>query len=633
MHKVKRNAQIRYVNPEQPNIGLPEVRGETYPARVPDTIDLAEQARHAVHGMTAMTDPDANGELYWVAGFGWQPPTMYHDANDWCEFKFFSPSLLLRQACGSDEGMDVEQHRMTTLCQMQAPNGLLYIPLIGRPWGRHFGCEGDMFDTGTADHMMPLLFQGRLLSVAATYHAATGDPRWLQLAERLLAALRSLAIDKGDHAYFDKTIYAPGEGKTEVPVPPPSISHATAWVGNGLMDYYRMTGSEGALDLAYKLARLHASRRSGFVGPNGEFRGSHGTRTFEGLATDPVHFHCNTHIRMLMLDAGIAKGDREMIDLAVAGYEYGRDHGDTLMGFFPENVDADKKIGPDAYGTTAEICEVAEMVYLALRQSTAGLSDRWEDVDRWMRNIVTEAQLLQTDWAYDHAAGSGVPLEQDPYPRAEAVIHTKVTEHVPERCRGTWGGWLLANDWQGTGTTAGARSIMTCCVGNMGMHFYRVWRDMVSYAPAQRRFSVHLLMNRGSRWADVASHIPYQGRVDVKLKQDAELALRIPEWAQRSACRCTINGKPATPSWEGRYLVVPARRGDEVSLDCPIQERREKRTIMSKDYALVVRGNEIVDIDPPGRICPIFRRPQYRQEKTRWRDVTRFVSEQEVAAY
>ena len=35
------------------------------------------------------------------------------------------------------------------------------------------------------------------------------------------------------------------------------------------------------------------------------------------------------------------------------------------------------------------------------------------------------------------------------------------------------------------------------------------------------RLSVNLLLNRASPWVDVDSHIPYEGRVDLKVKHGA----------------------------------------------------------------------------------------------------------------
>src|SRR5437016_3525886 len=55
------------------------------------------------------------------------------------------------------------------------------------------------------------------------------------------------------------------------------------------------------------------------------------------------------------------------------------------------------------------------------------------------------------------------------------------------------------------------------------------WEHMVDYKDGQ--FQVNLLLNRASRWADVYSYLPYQGRVDLKMKEQCrKVRVRAPEW-------------------------------------------------------------------------------------------------------
>lgn len=96
----KRNPNIKYANPDLPEFNLPDVNGTRHQDTVPDTLDLAERATLAVHGLTATTDPDNNAELYWSVIFSSEQPFMYHDLNDWCEYKYYAPSVLLRQSSG-----------------------------------------------------------------------------------------------------------------------------------------------------------------------------------------------------------------------------------------------------------------------------------------------------------------------------------------------------------------------------------------------------------------------------------------------------------------------------------------------------------------------------------------------------
>jgi hypothetical protein len=179
--------------------------------------------------------------------------------------------------------------------------------------------------------------------------------------------------------------------------------------------------------------------------------------------------------------------------------------------------------------------------------------------------------------------------------------------------KGAWGGWVTPNDWQGKPDI----STMGCCVSNAAMQLLRIWRDTLQFDRRYNRLKVHLLLNRASPWADVHSHIPYRGFVEVRLKRDCKVALRIPEWAQPEDCRLQSGGKDATPAWEGRYAVVPGRKGEVVNLECPISERTEKVRISGTDYRFVLRGNDIEDVNPKGRHCPLFGRSHYRQAEAR----------------
>lgn len=613
MFSLRRNRDIRYINPTIPPFDLSPLAGTRYSTRVPDTLDLAERAAQAIHCLTASTDPEANSEIYWIAWFGWQPPTMYHDLNDWVEYKYYAPTELLRLACGSDEGAEVSWHRMANLLQMQGPDGLLYLPVVGRPWGNDFGADGSMYTAEIGEQMMVTAMSGRMIEAAGTYYRLTGDAQWLELGARAIAALRELAVDCGDYAYFMKIIYAPGERLVPGPVPPPHLNHGQVWLANGLMAFYRMTGHAPALEFGHKLARFFLSH-SDFVGPDGEFRHMHGDPSFDTRGR--IHFHTNTLIRVAMLEAGIEAYDDELIGMALRGYEYGKSRGQTLMGYFPENLGYDD-VHDSSFST--ESCEVADMIHLGRALSLAGIRDCWDDVDRWVRNIFSEGQLLDAAWAYTYAAREGI-TEQRPY---------SVTEGVPDRFRGGWSGWITPNDWQGSPTA----SACGCCIGNAARQLYMVWRDMVRYEPAGNRFTINLLLNRASPWADVNSHLPYRSQVDVLVKQACTVSLRIPEWAAAADCHCELNGHPVQPGWQGRYLQYAAQPGDIFTFRCPIAERSEMMETFGNRYRMTIKGNEIIDIDPPGTRHPIFRKPQYRSDETRWRTVERFVAERLVETY
>ena len=134
----RRSTQIKYINPEVPDVRLPGYEGKRYSASVPDTLDLAERARLAVNGLTGPTDPNADYELYWTLLLGNNPPYMYHAFSDHVQIKFYEALPLVRLASGSRQNLHVEQRLMEVLVQMQGPDGAALLP----PAGASLGGEG-----------------------------------------------------------------------------------------------------------------------------------------------------------------------------------------------------------------------------------------------------------------------------------------------------------------------------------------------------------------------------------------------------------------------------------------------------------------------------------------------------------
>ena len=190
---------------------------------------------------------------------------------------------------------------------------------------------------------------------------------------------------------------------------------------------------------------------------------------------------------------------------------------------------------------------------------------------------------------------------------------------------GSFAGWPKANDWY-AGVGPG---IMHCCTGNATRAIYYVWENAIQRQGKDLR--VNLLMNRPSPWADVESHIPYVGRVDVKIKEPVELSIRIPEWAKPDDVRIQVNAQDRRIDWNGRHAVVgDVKPADVVTMTFPIWERRDTVWVEKEKYALVRKGNDVVAIDPPGRVCPLYQREHYRQDATRWKKARRFVSDEQI---
>ena len=76
-------------------------------------------------------------------------------------------------------------------------------------------------------------------------------------------------------------------------------------------------------------------------------------------------------------------------------------------------------------------------------------------------------------------------------------------------------------------------------LGNAGRVLYHVW-DAILEKKKDNSLRVNLLMNRASPWADLASHLPYEGKVVLKMKQDSNVEMRIPSWTNRNKVQCFL---------------------------------------------------------------------------------------------
>jgi hypothetical protein len=218
------------------------------------------------------------------------------------------------------------------------------------------------------------------------------------------------------------------------------------------------------------------------------------------------------------------------------------------------------------------------------------------------------------------------PLDQDTGNEGQMAGVVDTCHCVPERNLGAFAGWSMPNDWfAGHGS-----GIMHCCTGNGTRALYYIWEHMLHHD--RGTLSINLLLNRPSQWADVHSHLPYAGQVDVHVKKTCrQLRIRIPKWVQPNQARCTVNGRVRKLSWEGRYaLVGEVAAKDQVTFTFPVEETKHSTSIEKRHYHLIMRGSDVVDIYPRGQFFPLYQRDHYRNEQTRWKKVQRFVSDEKI---
>ncbi len=605
---------IQYINPKIPGFELPPYRGERYEATVPDTLDIAERALLAIHALTEVTNPLADHEIYCIVYLHTNPPSMMQ--NCWHPTllpKFMWALLLARLVSGSELNMHVERHWMEVALRMQGPDGLIYAPVKGRPWAYEWWQIRSL--ALPTDQILQPFDCGVMLSAMSRCARRDPGPVWRTSLKRLVDGLSELAVIDGDDAYFwPSCILASKNRPTHPPMSTLPFETETSVVPMGLVQAYGVLGYEPALVLAKKFINyLHKN----FYRPDGSFLAR------PGLALK-AHTHSHTRGLLAMEEYAEVTGDRELMDFVVRSFEYVRDQGANvapgaldsdliktpgagLVGFFPEWTNSPSL-------QTAETCQVADMVALAMRLSEASAGDYWDDADRWIRNQFAENQLLDIDWI----ARLG---KTGPPPKTGNHIST---ERVAERNQGAFAGCPSPNDWYAR-AAQGQHAIGHCCTANGTKTLAWIHERIVRYKDGRLR--VNLLLNCASRWADIDSYIPYQGRIEIRVKQAVDLSVRIPEWVTPEQTHCRVNQQERTLGWEGRYAKVgKVTAGDQVTVTFPIFERTDKVLIEKSTYTLVRKGNEVVSIAPQGINSPLYQRQFYHGNEPRMRTVTRFAS-------
>jgi hypothetical protein len=540
----------------------PVVEGKRYEASVPDTLDLQERAGLAINALTRCTNPDSY-DVYFYGDARRNPPRMYRLMPFYG--KFWEALALMRHLTGSLYNRHVDQHWTEAFLKRTRDER----PVLEGPDG------------------------GRLLCWIANNYKHEKDPCWAQIGEEAIEILSAAYTHHRDYCSFVDVTGAPLTGWEAT---------YQGWTLQGVTRIYSTTGSDSARRLATELARYLKDHAQVFDG-SGSFQARHPSELGPAL-----HFHHNGNTMVALSEYALATGDQEFAAFAKKGYEYGLSVGWPLVGFFPEYI----KDWPDPRPyIDCETCCTVDMMMLAMNLSQLGQGDYWDDVDRYVRNQFTEMQMRNGDWI-DRIAATHPTVPVGP---------GEDGDRVAERVVGSFAGWATANDF-----TAGEdlTFISGCCTGNGSRAIFYVWDNMLEFAAGKLR--LHLLLNRASPWADVNSYVPYEGRADLVMKATCAVEIRIPEWVKPNEVSCFVNGMPRELTFQGRYAQVGnVESGNLVTITFPISERAVKTTIGGVSYRLMIKGNDVVSINPPGKLQPFYQRAHYRDNRVRWIKRERFV--------
>ena len=587
MPDVPNTNQVDHVNKEMPEFSMPEHRGAHRVKMMPATLDIQRRARLAINAMTATTDPDAAYETYWFSHFMCNPPRLRHSSGDDLLLKFIEILPLMRHITGSQHNAHVDRHMVTGMLKNTAGDGLYYWPVEGRPW-HSSGLYGDVVKRVNSSHYSSMLVNGMMLASLTNYYLFTGDEEWKKRAIRNVEGYRKLLVEEGDRVTPKMCFWGlGGEGYRDEQQR--DAGEFLIWYVHSLFRLFAVSGYEPALELGRKLSAY--LKESNFT-EEGEFV------SFD-LAN---HFHTHTRALMCFIEQAILDDRDDLWEFVNKSYLFARSKGEPATGYFPEFINH----GPRS---TCELCEVGEMIDLAVWLSRRGVADYWDDADRYIRNQFAAGQLIDADFIRRYTA----PLAPDTFERGAST-----DEDAAARSVGSFAGWATGSQWGG--------NIMQCCTANCARALYYLYDSIVTRKKGA--VQINLLLNHITPEVVILSHIPYEGRIDVEVAQTKRISLRLSEGGKAGEARACIDGKDVTPKIDGRYLDFgEVDAGSTITVRFPIEVVNRDLWIEKHEYHYTFKGTTVIEAFPREELGDLYNRVHYRNPRALWQETDLYLPE------
>ncbi len=518
---------------------------------VPDTLDLAESAATAVNALTAIRDPQCNYMPYQVMYLYDNPPYLTHMhasevlwSGDRMWGKQVETLLKMRLMSGSNQNVEDDQKSFEGMVSCMGQQGLYWTK------ASHLLADGSAVPKNDYAHFYCL---ARVMMALLAQYQLDQNLRWLQITQRAVDSLTSLAVSKQDYAYYpDIVMLRSGFSTTSEPVagsmlqnPQGSSDHIQITYGGiirALCQFHQITGDEKSVELAGRLVQFLRQFRMWL--PEGEPKAV--------VAVDHAHFkgHVHAHCWGLwgMLDYADVTNDSQLKWLVRDGYEYVRNFGVSQIGLCGEG------------------CTLGDMTALAVRLSETGVGDYWNDVERYTRNHLAETQYLRADVIQKISESPSQPSVESDWKKnpSHQIKPWESSDEVIRRIIGS----SAADAGHVTAAMLGGP---LCCTYNASLGRYYAWKAIIDCH--DRNAQVNLLLNRTSPWLDVDSYLPYEGKTIIRNKTSRSIAVRMPAWVDLHALSSTVNGKPATAVAAGRHLVFSGLdKGEVIAIQFPVVE-------------------------------------------------------------
>lgn len=545
--------------------------------QIPDTLMLEERAAHALNAMVGMADEDFGHIPFFAANLMAKPAFVTH--GDWdygsSHGRMIDGMILARHMSGATFGREVEERYRANLLSFFKEDGMSYRQL--NPVYR--------WETNAN-----LIDQRAVILSLATWYMETGDEKAKEAADRHVAALKRIAVKERDIWYYPASEYKesgwPSANAVQLRLAPDPASFCGRLI-MPLLKYHELTGNPDAFELCQYFTALITERSRVFL-EDGSFNDA------------PAYRSGHFHTRLGTLDAiarfGEFTGNAALIAWVKKSYDWALTKC-TSFGWTPGDLHE------QAY--EHETCSLVDLIATGITLARNGYVEYWGTVERFIRNHLAESQLLDLNW---------VEQLDD---KSRDIRADRSYYKVADRSRGAFAGYSAPNDFccdvnEGRGHT---NDLQLCCLGSGTRGLFMGWSNAITERDGM--ISVNFLLNRGSKWLDVDSYLPHEGKVVLHVRRDLRrLAVRIPEWAgftkinvlrELGGETAESNGK-APSSWINKcfLLLGAAREGETITITFPLSFRTTQENAVGQSFAAQWRGDDVVEISPKGRQKPLY---------------------------
>jgi hypothetical protein len=536
---------------------------------------LQEAVELAVENISHRLDAEQGDRPWFWFDLEADPPCLRHDYWDFCDMagRWTNAVMLVRQMTGFEKP-GLEERLKNYMLARQGRDGLFY----NEPGdSKAFIVIGEVPDGRFAD----MFCQAKVLVALVTWHLETGSADVEERIERQLGRLVEIMPWDGDACRAPALRYLQAGGWQEGPGGRPDIAAGfAANIAPTAMRYAEATGSKTALKLARGLV-------NGFVLTEGSARG------------DSIYFRADGRfvgngawgggLPAMAAGARFARvtGDDRLLDLCRRAFENFISFA-TDFGWMPTDVNTPKD--GEANGQS-EICNVTDAFHAALQLMAGGVGDYWDFIDSTARNQVLEQQF------------------RDPMRLFTEDQVRRADQPIDEALRGSVESWATPNSLVGN-----ASGLEGCCTGALVRSLYFAWESAVEERAG--RVWIHMPFTRSHPGLEMLCHEPWEGAITLEIKKPCNVSFRLPKWVEKDTLKVVRNDAAAPAAFDGRHLLLDGlARGDTVRLAYPIPETQRDYRIDGRDYTAHWRGGTLVEMSPPGRPYPIYRRED-RLEKS-----------------